>query len=527
METQLPEYQTHEEYQNRRRKLNEIKEAGIDPYPHKFEPTTRIEQILEKYEKEEVGDSEAALLGKTPSARLGGRLILFRPMGKNAFGQLQEESSRIQILLNRDTTKVAGLSEESGLAPLKFVEKMIDLGDLIGVEGALFRTHKGELTLFVKTLTLLCKTLLPLPDKHSGLADKGVRYRKRWLDLIVHPEVAKQLKMRSSIVRFVRTFFEEQGFLEVETPVLHHIYGGAEARPFVTELHALHQTMFLRIALEISLKKLMIGGLHHRLFEMSKVFRNEGIDKTHNPEFTMLEAYAAYLDYNDLMVLVEKLFEKLALRFFNSTQITIKQETSDAAITLDLKTPWKRLSMKQSLQEYAGICFDDTSDAKLKEILRQKTAVDPKEIAKASRGMLMAFLFEELVEEKLLQPHHIIDHPIETTPFCKPHRDPLKRKEGLVERFESFVLAREMCNAYTELNDPLLQRELFEHQAREREAGKEEAHPLDEEFLEAICQGMPPTGGLGIGIDRLVMLFTDASSIRDVIAFPLMKPESE
>src|SRR3972149_6567296 len=214
METQLPEYQTHEEYQNRRRKLNEIKEAGIDPYPHKFEPTTRIEQILEKYEKEEVGDSEAALLGKTPSARLGGRLILFRPMGKNAFGQLQEESSRIQILLNRDATKVAGLSEESGLAPLKFVEKMIDLGDLIGVEGALFRTHKGELTLFVKTLTLLCKTLLPLPDKHSGLADKGVRYRKRWLDLIVHPEVAKQLKMRSSIVRFVRTFFEEQGFLE-------------------------------------------------------------------------------------------------------------------------------------------------------------------------------------------------------------------------------------------------------------------------------------------------------------------------
>ena len=521
MSTQAPEYQEHEEFGNRCRKLEEIKELGIEPYPHKFEPTTTPEALGTLYEKDEVGTSETAMEEKTPHVRLAGRLVLFRAMGKNAFGQIQEGGHRLQIMCNRDYTLVSGLSEEAEIKPLKFIEKKIDLGDIIGVEGHLFRTHKGELTLLVKEFTLLCKTLLPLPDKHSGLADKGTRYRKRWLDLISNPDVAEQLKLRSRLVQFVRRYFEESGFMEVETPVLQNIHGGAEARPFLTEINALHQTMYLRIALEISLKKLVVGGLD-RVFEISKVFRNEGIDKTHNPEFTMLEAYAAYWDYNDMMELMENLFEKMAMNFFGTTKLTFTGKKEGEEIVIDLKAPWKRLSMKESLKEYAGLDFDAHCDEELRDILTKRASLDPKEIKAATRGKLMAYLFEELIEEHLVQPHHIIDHPIETTPLCKPHRDPKKSEEGLVERFESFILCREMSNAYSELNDPVLQRKLLEGQS---DAGNEEAHPLDEEFIEAICQGMPPTAGIGIGIDRLVMIFTKAVSIRDVIYFPLMRPE--
>ncbi len=521
-----PDYHDFEEYQTRCTKLEEIKALGIDPYPHKFTPTHTTHNLQSKYENQELGHSEAAAEGKTDEATIAGRLVLFRAMGKNAFGQVQDDTGRLQIMFNRDLTCVASLSEGSEIKPLKFIEKKLDLGDIIGIKGHLFRTQKGELTLFAKEVTLLCKTLLPLPDKHSGLADKGVRYRKRWLDLITNKEVMDDFKQRSRILSLIRQYYAKADFLEVETPILQNIYGGAEARPFITELNALHQTMYMRIAIEISLKKLIVGGMP-RIFEIGKVFRNEGIDRTHNPEFTMIESYAAYQDYNDLMVFIENLFAFIAVELFGSTEIGKRFDKNGDEHEISLKTPWKRISMKESIKTYANIDADTLSDDEMKTLLIEKAKLKKEDITKLPRGKLIASLFEELVEHQLIQPHHITDHPIETTPLCKLHRNEKEREENIVERFESFILGFEFCNAYTELNDPILQRKLLEDQALMRKEGDEEAHPMDEEFIEAICQGMPPTGGLGIGIDRLTMLFNNSRTIRDVIYFPIMRPEEK
>lgn len=517
-----PEYRKHEEFLNRSQKLADIRALGIDPYPATFVPTTTLGALSKAWEGKELGSSEEAAISNTPSATLAGRLVLFRAMGKNAFGHLQDETGRIQVMFNRDLTHVEGLIPSADLTPMKFIEKKLDLGDIIGVEGHLFRTHKGELTLFVFKVTILCKTLLPLPDKHSGLADKETRYRKRWLDLISHPEVVHTFQMRSRIFKITREYLTQLHFMEVETPVLQNLYGGAEAKPFKTLLNALDQDMFLRISLEIPLKKLMAGGLL-KIFEIGKVFRNEGIDRTHNPEFTMLEAYAAYHDYNDIMVLAENLFETLAMQLFGSTQLTVSV-TEGETHTIDVKAPWKRLSMKESIQVYAHLDVDSMTEEEMRQALLQSEDIAPDKVKEASRGRLIALLFETFVEEHLIQPHHITDHPIETTPLCKLHRDSALKEQKIVERFESFILGCEFCNAYSELNDPILQRELLEEQAQKKEAGDEEASPLDEEFIEAICQGIPPTGGIGFGMDRLVMLFTQARSIRDVLYFPLMRP---
>lgn len=521
----IPEYHHHEEFQNRSRKLNELRELGVNPYPAKYKPTDTSEVLQNTYPAEKTGHSEDAAAGTTQPACVAGRLVLFRSMGKNAFAHIQDSTGRIQVMFNRDLTEVEGYYPKEGedeLSPYKLIEKKLDLGDIIGVEGHLFHTQKGELTIFVKKMTLLSKTLLPLADKHSGLADKELRYRKRWLDLISHPEVAQVFKTRTKLVYEIRAFFHSYGFLEVETPILQSIYGGAEARPFETKLNALDQEMFLRISLEIPLKKLIVGGMD-RIFEMGRVFRNEGIDRTHNPEFTLLEAYAAHWDYNDMMEFVEKLFERLAISLYGNTLVPHTPSENAETIYIDMKAPWKRLSMKESIKVYGNHNVDVMSDEEMRRILEASGHVDLKKLKGLSRGLLIAALFEVFVEPHLIQPHHIYDHPIETTPLCKPHRDPILRKEGMVERFESFILTQEICNAYTELNDPEIQRALLEKQADRKDAGDEEASPLDEEFIEAICQGMPPTGGIGIGIDRLVMILTNSHSIRDVLYFPWMK----
>jgi lysyl-tRNA synthetase, class II len=528
--TTKPDYHSHEEYQNRLRKLHELKALNVDPYPHKYTPTDNATCLLKEYEYKETGHSEEAAAGTTPTACVAGRLVLFRAMGKNAFGHIQDESGRIQVMFNRDLTQLTGYTPpqsdgNEALSPYKLIEKKIDIGDIIGIKGNIFRTNKGELTIFAKEVTLLCKTLLPLAEKHSGLADKELRYRKRWLDLISNFDVQESFRIRSKILHLIRNYFGTAGFLEVETPILQSIYGGAEARPFITKLNALDQEMFMRISLEIPLKKLIIGGMH-RVFEMSKVFRNEGIDRTHNPEFTMIEAYAAYWDYNDMMHLVETLFEKIALEIHGHTQVPVTSAKTGETVMIEMKAPWKRMTMKESIKHYGKMDVDAMSDEQMRTLLKESGHIDLKKLAGLSRGLLIAALFEVLVEPHLIQPHHITDHPIETTPLCKPHRDPAKRAENLVERFESFILCQEMCNAYSELNDPEIQRKLLEDQAQRRESGDEEASPLDEEFIEAICQGMPPTGGVGIGIDRLVMIMTNAQSIRDVLYFPWMKPSS-
>lgn len=524
--TKLPEYHQHEEFQNRLRKLNEIRQHGIEPYPNKYAPTNSADELHKKYTSETTGHSDDAAAGQTEFVKLAGRLVLFRSMGKNAFAQLQDETGRIQVMFNRDQTELEGYKPQPGeeeASAYKFIEKKIDLGDIIGVEGHLFRTQKGELTVFVKKVTVLSKTLLPLADKHSGLADKELRYRKRWLDLISNPEVANRFRTRSRLMSLIRDYFAKHHYLEVETPILQSIYGGAEARPFETQLNALDQQMFMRISLEIPLKKLIVGGMH-RIYEIGRVFRNEGIDRNHNPEFTLLEAYAAYWDYNDMMEFVEKLFETLALNLYGTTKVPYKPSEESEVQYIDMKAPWKRMTMKDSIKHYANLDADSMGDEEIRRRLAESGHIDLKKLKGLSRGLLIAALFEVYVEPHLIQPHHITDHPIETTPLCKPHRDPKCRADGLVERFESFIISQEICNAYTELNDPVIQRTLLEQQSARRDAGDEEASPLDEEFIESICQGMPPTGGIGIGIDRLMMILMNEHSIRDVLYFPWMKP---
>jgi lysyl-tRNA synthetase class 2 len=486
--------------QQRRLKLERLRDKGVDPYPLRSECTHTAAaalRILEEW-KERGGE------GELPQAvRLCGRMMSVRVMGKAAFAHIADGSGRLQIYLRLADD---GVDEET----YELFKRDLDIGDLIQVEGSLFFTRTGEPSLKVTSLTLLAKSLRPLPEKWHGLKDVESRYRQRYLDLIVNEDVRRIFVTRSHVVAALRRFMDSRGFIEVETPVLQPVYGGALARPFTTYYHALDQQVFLRIADELYLKRLIVGGLE-RVYEICKDFRNEGVSSQHNPEFTMLEAYQAYGDYHDMMDLAEGAFSTVAQEVLGTARITYQGHD------IDLTPPWRRLPMRDAILEQAGI---DIYEAPTVEVLRQLVEqrgleVDPQ----PTRGMLVNEIFSEYVEPTLIQPTFIIDFPVEISPLAKRKAD----NPDLVERLELFVGGLEMGNAYSELNDPLDQRQRFLDQERLREAGDEEFHPMDEDYVRTLEYGMPPTGGIGCGIDRMVMLFTNQSSIREVILFPHLR----
>ena len=489
--TGAPELSLNELLRIRREKLTNLQDAGRDPFAiTRYDVTHHSAEILA------AGDE---LVGKEVS--VAGRMMVKRIMGKASFCKIQDKQGVIQCYVARDD-----LGEE---AYAEF--KKMDIGDIIGVKGFVFRTKTGEITIHTKELTLLTKSLKPLPEKFHGLQDTDVRYRQRYLDLIVNPEVRDTFVKRSQILREIRRFLDDRGFMEVETPMLVPNAGGAAARPFETHYNALDVDVKLRISLELYLKRLIVGGLE-RVYEIGRVFRNEGVDTRHNPEFTLMELYQAYTDYNGMMDLTEDMFRHLAKVVCGSTTITYQ------GTEIDLGKPFERLTMIDAIKKYSGVDFDTV-----------KTEEEAKALAKAhniafeerhSRGDIINLFFETYCEENLIQPVFIMDHPVEISPLTKKKpTDPTK-----VERFELFIYGREMCNAYSELNDPIDQRARFAAQDALAAAGDAEANHTDEDFLNALEIGMPPTGGIGYGIDRLVMLLTDSAAIRDVLLFPTMKP---
>ena len=489
--TGAPELSLNELLRIRREKLTNLQDAGRDPFAiTRYDVTHHSAEILA------AGDE---LVGKEVS--VAGRMMVKRIMGKASFCKIQDKQGVIQCYVARDD-----LGEE---AYAEF--KKMDIGDIIGVKGFVFRTKTGEITVHTKELTLLTKSLKPLPEKFHGLQDTDVRYRQRYLDLIVNPEVRDTFVKRSQILREIRRFLDDRGFMEVETPMLVPNAGGAAARPFETHYNALDVDVKLRISLELYLKRLIVGGLE-RVYEIGRVFRNEGVDTRHNPEFTLMELYQAYTDYNGMMDLTEDMFRHLAKVVCGSTTITYQ------GTEIDLGKPFERLTMIDAIKKYSGVDFDTV-----------KTVEEAKALAKAhniafeerhSRGDIINLFFETYCEENLIQPVFIMDHPVEISPLTKKKpTDPTK-----VERFELFIYGREMCNAYSELNDPIDQRARFAAQDALAAAGDAEANHTDEDFLNALEIGMPPTGGIGYGIDRLVMLLTDSAAIRDVLLFPTMKP---
>jgi lysyl-tRNA synthetase class 2 len=483
--------------QQRLDKLKELRQRGIDAYPYKYTPDTFAADIHEKYEG--VTDIPEG----THQVRMAGRLMTKRDHGKSGFAHLQDTTDQIQIYVLRDKV---------GAEKYDVYRRFIDMGDIIGVAGTVFRTRKGEVTVMVETFELLCKTLRNLPEKWHGLTDIEIRYRQRYVDLMVNPPVREVFRARTQLINSIRQTLNSEDFLEVETPVLQPLYGGASAQPFTTHHNALDRTLYLRISNELYLKRLVAGGFD-RVYEFSRDFRNEGIDRDHSPEFTMMEVYQAYADYHDMMNLAEKLIVSAAAAVPGTAQISYQGNP------IDLTPPWKRLQMVESIKEYADIDIEDFTDSGLRELAAQK-GLDLENAT--SRGKLIALFFDQLVEPKLIEPTFIIDYPIEISPLAKKKRG----DDAFVERFEIFIGGMELGNAFSELNDPLDQQERFLDQMKQREAGDEEAQVLDEDYVRALEYGMPPTGGLGIGIDRLTMLLTDQSSIRDVILFPQMRPES-
>jgi len=481
--------------QKRQEKLERIRARGINPYPYGYHRSHTTQQALALLKEQEEGGT-----AETPVVNLAGRVMANRPMGKVSFLDIRDGSGKIQLSFRNDL-----LSEDT----LKLL-KDIDIGDIIGVSGRLFRTKAGEPTLEVEDLTLLAKSLQPLPEKWHGLSDIDTRYRQRYLDLIANTEAKEIFHMRSQVITAIRQFLNRRGFIEVETPVLQPSAGGALARPFTTHHHALDQDFYLRIAPELHLKRLIIGGFD-KVYELGRSFRNEGISTKHNPEFTMLESYETYADYNDVMAMLEEMVTEVAQQVLGTNKVEF------GGNIIDFKPPWQRLQLRQAIKEYSGIDFNKYPDAdSLRAGMRKKNIeVDPQK----DRGRLIDELISSFVEPKLIQPTFLLDYPIEMSPLAKRKPD----DERLVERFEAFAGGMEIANAFTELNDPIEQRQRFLQQRRERQTEGEVVETVDEDFLLALEYGMPPTGGLGVGIDRLVMLLTGQPSIRQVILFPQLK----
>jgi lysyl-tRNA synthetase, class II len=488
--------------QTRIEKAEQLKQLGINPYAYQWESTHRAADLQEKFASLPKGEEDPT------EVAIAGRIMTRRVMGKLAFFTLQDETGSIQLYLEKKR-----IQENMGEDAFKQLDKLFDAGDFIGVTGTLRRTDKGELSVYVKEYTMLTKALLPLPDKWHGLTDVAKRYRQRYVDLIVNPQVRDTFRKRALITAGIRRYLDQQGFIEIETPVLMSEAGGADARPFITYHNTLDMELYLRIATELHLKRLIVGGFE-KVFELGRIFRNEGISTRHNPEFTTIEVYQAYADYNDMMNLTEAIITTVAQDVLGTLKIAYQGEE------VDLTPPWRRVTMHEIVQEKTGLDF--TQFQNLNDAIAAAKKAGLKEIDDCpSIGKLLNEAFEQTVEETLIQPTFILDYPVEISPLAKPHRS----KPGLVERFELFIVGRETANSFSELTDPLDQRERLEAQAERKAAGDLEAQGVDEDFLTALEYGMPPTGGLGIGIDRLVMLLTDSASIRDVIAFPLLKPE--
>ena len=481
--------------------LEELKNKGFEPFEYSFDTDTYSTDIRNDFQNYE-----------NKNVKIAGRLMALRRMGKASFAHIMDQKGRIQIYLKKDDI---GESYDAF--------KLMDIGDIIGVEGFVFKTKTGEISIHVKTLKLLAKSLRPLPiakevedeqgnkTVYDQFADKELRYRQRYVDLVVNPEVRSVFAKRSKIITAARKFLDDKGYLEVETPVLQPLYGGAAARPFVTHHNALDIDLFLRIADELYLKRLVVGGFDG-VYEISKDFRNEGMDRSHNPEFTMLELYVAYKDYEWMMNLVEELFESVCSTVFGNLEFTFEGKQ------IKFDRPWKRIKYVDAILDKTGVDIIQASENDLKNLARN-IGIETEGLY--GKAKYIDEIFSQVVEPELIQPTFVIDYPLILSPLAKKHRS----KEGLVERFEGYVAGREICNAFTELNDPIDQRKRFEDQVKMREAGDEEAHQVDEDFLRSMEYGMPPMAGLGIGIDRLVMLLTNQSSIRDVIFFPQMKPQ--